>query len=423
MLGTFAKECKTGSLFSHHFCRIKTMTTSTPEDLYNNLLLLDNDARTIRQVNNSVLLLPVESLWKLLHTSHSEIWESVRARNPSLPVAKTVARTLTSSSRPLGRSATIRLIRALPNGVIDEVIRPYKADYVWLTGKAWIGLFSGGLFQNQTTKAFWVQFVSDATVLNAETLRADQGMEEIWQHYASSPLVSRFGCTALRERFPVDSAQMDDNQESSEQTITRYLAADALTVLLRILAWYVADIIVEYFWDAVEQDEMSEMIPFECVIPAYDVLRGEWSNPMLGALEHLGKLCGWQRKQKVTTYLGNRWAISSDTGGVDGPARVKLLRYWVQAKKGRPKFQTFLGLVLAVTEESPRLKDADAEGRAYDAWIQASVLRLGETLALVRSHLTHIGLTHNQVSSVMSAYAQEYRFARAALGRPMLSRD
>lgn len=399
------------------------MTTKAPEDLYKDLLSLDDHGRTIRLVNNNVLLLPAESFWKLLHTSHREIWEGVRARNLSLPVAKTMARTLANPLRPLGRSAMIRLIRAIPAVLIDEALRPHDPDYVWPVGAAWIGLFSSGLFQNKAAKAFWVQFVRDATVLNAETLRAGQGLEENWRRYASSPLVSRFGCAALRATSGPDSTQREGNEASFEQATSSFLAADIFTVLLRILAWYVADNVVENFWEAVERDGMSELIPFEGVIPVYDPLSGEWSNPMLGALEHLGKLCDWQRKQKVTTYLGNRWANSSASVGVDGPARIKLLRNWVQAKKGRPKFLTFLDLVGAVTKESPRLKDVDPEGKAYDAWIQASVLRLGETLALVRLHLTHIGLTHDEVASVMSAYAQEYRFARTELGRPMSARD
>jgi len=398
------------------------MTTKSPEDLYKDLLSLD-DPRMVRLISNRALLLPVESFWKLLHTSHREIWEGVRAGNPSLPVAKTMARMLVNPFRPLGRSAMSRLIRAVPTALIDELLRPHDADYVWPVGVTWIGLFSSGLFHHKTAKAFWVQFVRDATVLNAETLRAGQGLEENWRRYASSPLVSRFGCAALRAKSAPDSTQREDNEASVDQVISSVLTADVLTVLLRLLAWYVADTVVENFWEAVERDGMSELIPFDGVIPVYKPLSGEWSNPMLGALEHLAKLCDWKRKQKVTTYLGNRWANSSAPEGVDGPSRIKLLRYWVQAKKGRPKFQTFLDLVGAVTKESPRLKDADPAGRAYDTWIQASVLRLGETLALVRLHLTHIGLTHDEVASVMSAYAQEYRFARTQLGRPMSARD
>jgi len=279
------------------------MTTKAPEELYKDLLSLDDHGRTIRLVNNSVLLLPAELFWKLLHTSHREIWEGVRARNPSLPVAKTIARILANPLRPLGRSAMIRLIRAIPAVLIDEALRPHDPDYVWPVGVTWIGLFSSGLFQNKAAKAFWVQFVHDATVFNAETLRADQGMEDIRRRYASSPLVSRFGCAVLWTRSALDSTKRDDNEASVEQVISSFLAADVFTVLLRILAWYVADIIVENFWDVVEQEDMSELIPFECVIPVYDPLSGEWSNPMLGALENLGKLCGWQRKQKVTTYL------------------------------------------------------------------------------------------------------------------------
>lgn len=395
------------------------MITNLPVELYESLLSLDDRVKTVRLINSSVLLLSAESFWNLLHTSHRELWEGVRSGNPSLPVAKTMERLLGSPFRPLGRSAMIRLIRGLPPSLIDESLRPHHPDYVWPVGAFWIGMFSSGLFQNNVAKAFWVQFARDATVLNAETLRTDQGMGEMWRRYASSPLVHRFGCTALW----AGSAKMDYNESYKEQAISRCLSADTFTMLLRVLAWYVADKVVENFWDAVEREDMSDVTPFECIIPVYEPLSGEWSNPMLGALEHLGKLCGWQQKQKVTTYLGNRWANCSGPNGVEGPARIKLLRYWVQAKRGRPKFQTFLDLVCTVTRDSSRLKNTDPDERAYDNRIQASILRLGETIALVRLHLTSIGLTHDEVESVMSAYAQEYRVARTALGRSMKPRD
>jgi hypothetical protein len=398
----------------------KRMALRTPEEVYEDLHRLDACSKTVRLVKSNVLLAQVESLWKLLHTSNNEIWKGARTHRPSLPVFKTVTKALTTPAKPLGRSATIRLLRFCPATLIEEAFRSSERDYIWPTGIAWIGVFNSGYFQNDKSKRFWVQFVRDAEELNAKTLRSDEGLEDNWCRYICSSVALRFGCAELWQTGALDKLQHKHKVASLETVTSRLLHADAITVLLRILAWYVADAVVESFWDVVEREEMSEITPFESILPTYDEGKGVWSNPMLSALEHLGSLCEWKKKQKVTTYLGNRWASASRSEAAD---RIKLLRSWVQVKKGRPKFQKFLDLVRAVTEDTPRLKNTRSDERDSDTWIQASVLRLGETLALLRTHLSHLGFTNDSVSSIMAVYADEYRYARSALGRPMSARQ
>lgn len=53
------------------------------------------------------------------------------------------------------------------------------------------------------------------------------------------------------------------------------------------------------------------------------------------------------------------------------------------------------------------------------AWYQAVILRVAETLTLVRLDLSKKGYTTAELSELMSIYQQEFRTARDLLGKPI----
>ncbi len=162
---------------------------------------------------------------------------------------------------------------------------------------------------------------------------------------------------------------------------------------------------------------MAHDIPLQELIPAFDEVAQEWSIPMQSALDRLAKMGGWQQEQKATRYLGQLWGREGGENGVE--SRIRLLRYWVQLKKGRPDFKTFLGLSRAVAAEKLRSAGADKGGMEQFAWYQAVILRVAETLSLVRLGLSRKGYSASELSELMSIYQQEFRTARDLLGKPI----
>ncbi|KAA5679873.1 hypothetical protein F3G60_11105 [Pseudomonas aeruginosa] len=390
----------------------------SPEELYEHLQSMDDVEASIRVVGNSLLLPPLSGVYKLLHTSREAVWDGMRIEMPFLPVAKTISKALCSPGKRLGRSASIRMMRAAQStgmaGVLSEFL---DLDYLWPPGNEWAGLFASNFFSQAISKKFWIGFVKEAMHLNAIELHPDAGRLRQWEVYAHSPTVNRYGCPAMREALFQRIAVLSSDKEAElDPTLDHVHVVDTFAVLMRLLAWCVADLTIE-FWEQVEQDGMAHDIPLQELIPAFDEVAQEWSNPMQSALDRLAKMAGWQQEQKATRFLGQLWGREGGVNGVD--SRIRLLRYWVQLNKGRPEFKSFFELSRVVAAEKFRAAEADKRGIEQFAWYQAVILRVAETLSHVRLGLSRKGYSTSELSELMSIYQQEFRTARDFLGKPM----
>lgn len=390
----------------------------SPEELYDLLQSLDDDEKIVRVVGNNALLIPLGSLYELLHTSREAVWDAMRAEKPTLPVAKTMAKAWSNPGMHLGRSAFTRLIRVAQGTEITKAIPDFVGlDYVWPRANEWTGLFASDFFSQDVSKQFWITFVKDAMKLNAVELHPDHGRLNQWVAYSRAPTVIRFGCPAMRQVLAgrLSSLSGDEAAEVAP-LLERVHVADTLAVLIRLWAWCVADLTVE-LWEQVEQDGMENDVPLQELLPSYDKVAGEWSNPMQAAIDRLARLAGWQREQKATRFLGALWAPKGASEGAD--SRIRLLRYWVQLKKGRPKFESFLRLARVVAAKKLRAEEQDPKIIEQFAWYQAVILRVAETLSHVRIYLSSKGYSVQEISDLMSIYEHEFRAARKLLRKPL----
>lgn len=390
----------------------------SPEEFYEHLQSMDDVEKSVRLVRNSLLLPPLSNVYRLLHTSREAVWDGMRAEMPFLPVAKTISRAWGSPGARLGRSASIRMIRAAQGrgmaGVLSEFL---DLDYLWPPGNEWAGLFASDFFSQDISKKFWIGFVKEVMHLNAIELHPDLGRLKQWEVYAHSSTVNRFGCPAMREALVERLAVLSSDKEAElDSMLDRAHVADTFAVLMRLLAWCVADLTIE-FWEQIEQDGMAQDIPLQELIPVFDEVAQEWSIPMQSALDRLAKMAGWQQEQKATRYLGRLWGREGGVNGVD--SRMRLLRYWVKLEKGRPDFKSFLELSRVVASEKLRSAGADKHGIENFAWYQAVILRIAEVLSHVRLDLSRKGYSTLELSELMSLYRQEFCGARDLLGKPI----
>ncbi|MGE8181995.1 hypothetical protein [Pseudomonas mandelii] len=393
--------------------------TRTTDDLYERFKSLDDGNKSIRVVKNNALLLPMDQVLRLLNTTLGEAWEAARVERRYLPVAKTVAKLTAEPLVPLGRSAMTRILKAMPVELAERALELPPEGYVWPNGEQWRGLFISSFFTQPAAKGFWLQFVDAATTLNA-ALQPNDGAVSLWGHYAHSSLVARFGCPAFRHPCTLRIKNIANDKESLDDPIlVKCHIADVISVLLRIVAWHVADIVVTDIWDMVERDGQTDLVPLDSLLPRFDEKTNAWSNPILSALEHLAKWSGWQGKQQATTYLGKLWAKYTASGSTEATSRIRVLRNWTQRKKGRPKFSSMLDLANAAVSERCRIDGIDASLHDHDAQTQAAILRWAETMTLLLAYLEHRGFSAEEISAVMSTYSVEYRTARKMLGKPM----
>lgn len=397
-------------------------TPESAESLWDYIQALDSDQKIIRAVNNSALLLPIEIVLKLLKTSIREILKAARQWRPYLPVDKTVVKLLKAPTQIPTRGTLLRLLRGAPyEAILQNLIDQEKDGYVWQTGVNWHALFSSQIFIHRVPSEFWVSFVKEAKVLNGVEMSSAKGLLSQLHAYATAPVVERFGCATVRELLSARLREVQDEDTARNDALLQHaLVADKYAVLLRILAWLVADMVVD-IWEMVEQEGMQDILPFDSLLPAYDAAIDQWSNPTTRALEQLAKRAGWQQKQRAITFLGKLWSEHTPDDETEASSRIRLLRNWEQRKKGRPQFETLRSLANAVTMEQALLAGDSPEGREYDTWMQAVILRIGETLSEILHALNTLGIEEGHVTGIMDAYREEYRFAREALGKPMSS--
>lgn len=129
------------------------------------------------------------------------------------------------------------------------------------------------------------------------------------------------------------SALSSNEEAELDPMLDRVHFFDSFAVLMRLLAWCVADLTVD-LWEQVEQDGMGNDVPLLELIPVFDETAQAWSNPMHSALDRLARMSGWQQEQKSTRFLGRLWGREGGVNGVE--SRIRLLRYWVLLEKGAP---------------------------------------------------------------------------------------
>lgn len=394
--------------------------SESAELLWDYVQTLDSEQKTIRAVNNSALLPPVETVLSLLKTSLREILKAARQYKPHLPVDKTIVKLLKAPHQIPTRGTFLRLFREVPHQALLKNLKDQGEDgYTWMVGDGWYSLFASPMFNHQVARDFWVSFVQEAKVLNAVELHSDKGLLTQLHAYAKAPLVNRFGCPTVRDLLIARLNEIDDDAASEDAIVLHATVADRFGVLLRILAWLVADRVVD-IWEMVEREGMQDILPFDSLLPAYDPATDQWSNPTTRALEQLAKRAGLQQKQRAITFLGKLWSRHCPDE-TEPSSRIRLLRNWEQRKNGRPQFVTLRSLAHAVTVKQALLAGESPEGRDYDTWMQAAILRIGETLSEILHRLNGLGIEERHIRGIMDTYREEYRFARAALGKPMSS--
>jgi hypothetical protein len=225
------------------------------ETLCGYIQALDNEQKCVRGINSNALLMPIETVMTLLHTSLREIFDAARQLKPFLPVDKPIAKLFATPAKIPTRGTLLRLLKELPHQVfLQNLIEQGKEDFVWLTGNGWHSLLSSQFFINQASRDFWISFFQKAKALNIVGIRAENRLVLRLQAYAKAPVVERFGCSTARTIMDARLERMRDEEISpSDEVIRQAVVADRLAVLLRVLAWVAAEMVVD-IWEMIKRE-------------------------------------------------------------------------------------------------------------------------------------------------------------------------
>ena len=377
-------------------------------------------APTVPVVQTTLLFVPIDALFKLLNTSISEQWRAARQERPGLPVWKSVKSLFEFEFPDATRNLVEKFQRNAPARMpIRRLMsRGRKVESFWTAHPGWVGLFHSTLFRREQARLFWQQALEDAYSLNVQRFRAAElTLRERFSVYNEDPVTLRLGCAAGRAIMASRLEVCDETELHLDPSVNQALAADRISVLVRVCTWLMADRVVDN-WDRVASDVQCERIPLISSLPKFDSASQAWNSSIGARLNELAKAVGQPDHLVTASFLARLWAP------VDAPEKqlstTRLIRNWQQGKGGRPDFESLLSLCTAVVNAGAARHGQQGLDLADDYRDQAWMLRFAETMGFIRQELTAAGFPSALIEAMFAVYEPEYRLARAAMGKPML---
>lgn len=371
-------------------------------------------------VVQAVLLAPPERVFDLLAIQYSNLWNSARTKRPGLPTYKTIQKLLVSPEKQSTPGTQSKLLRNLPTSARATrfMISEFEQGYATPSLYAWLGMLELGNVLSEHALDYWQDIFCELSRLSGPTLRSQSTLIDRYKAYDTSSVTRRLGCPISRDRLPglLEELGVEADVESST-TLKMLLVADGFAALLRLAAWLMAQWQVDN-WALQEREGTQNTMLADWAIPVRCPSSGIWSCPMEEALSKLAKLNGWTGKPKAVTYLGKLWASIDNK---PQSSRIRLLRNWVQLRPDRPSFEMLTRLVGICMDKHFEDAGVPLDERGPDCWLSASVFRFAETTSRLVRDWEKAGYPQDLICSITGVYRDEYRTARAVLGKPLAS--
>lgn len=365
-----------------------------------------------------VLLPELETVCSLLNVGLRDIWEANRSIRSKLPTSKTALKFFSKGAENLSWNSRVKFARKLPisRQCCELTDAQFEKGYSVQTAVHWLGVLASNS-SNPAVLDYWKPKLYELSDLSGAVLNSLPTMRDRLSAYDSADVVRMLGCPASRQLLPKLLAELEEEREFERSDgLQQLLAADTYAVLLRLVAWLIADREVAN-WESAAQDGTNNSIPGLWAIPKWCSETRAWTNPMDISIERLAILAGWAgAKQKSVTYLGKFWASKI---GKDDSSSIRLLRNWVQLKGGRPSFSKLHELIQFCIRHDLQGKGALSSDMENASWSVACFYRFAETTSRLIRDFQKDEWPTDLLNSMMGVYETEYRTARSLLVRPI----
>ncbi|MGV6474726.1 hypothetical protein [Azotobacter vinelandii] len=305
----------------------------------------------------------------------------------------------------------------LPRQSQDNPPEALDAPGYWSCHAQWQRLLDGGLFVHPAARDYWRQRLEEERRLTNQILaQQDSGLDRL-RCLAHSPLATELGCPSAGERLRRHLRDIEETDALLEnELLLETRLADAFALALRLAAWRVVDLSLEY-WELLAEDGEQHEVLLERFLPNIDATNGQWNNPVEDYLVHLAALVDdCPEQQDDYSSLARLWARE----GMDVQTREYQLDAWRQGRR-RADARTVAGLMDAVLD---RLLDGGSAGdMSLNRQLLCESFRFVESCAYLRRTLSQLGIAETMIGEIFAVYRSEYFRARAVLGRPLAEKD
>ncbi|TPG75496.1 hypothetical protein [Pseudomonas mandelii] len=358
-----------------------------------------------------LFFIPVSSLITLVYgaTALENAYENSGLKKPEWPSWKSLDKWfLSSGTHSPVRPSSIASINAMAEDT-TALDLPTDTDSIWQSEHEWKGLLQAQLIRDPRSIAYWKTWLELDKELGCELLPACASSGEKVRIMVFSRLTRELGCSGSVLRMATYDWGNSEPDQLDSPLFEHNRIADTFAVVFRVCAWVVAEISVRD-WEALLGAGLVDEILLKNLTPQFDEQSGHWSRPITEQLRALAADAGYHGDGRPSSFLGE--ILAGDDSDVSDKQRT--LRRWEEPHPGKPRDSVITSLLKALqpllSKHGGLWSSTSAQNRKFRfAWLNVVLLREMEKKNLPWWH----------IQEVFDTYEDEFRKARALLGKPL----
>lgn len=335
------------------------------------------------------------------------IYENRRKENPGWPTYKSLVKYSSGyesdlPSRPSSQLKLDSLMSYFSKRVCFSIVQD---DFYWDRYSEWFGMLQGIPFYSEKTRNYWLNMLEEGRLLAFSLWNNRANPVASIQLYNNSDLVNKIGQPASRKILTDIFEIQVANKETGAYELEMAMTADKFTVVLRVMAWILADRLVGLDGNKLVA-EIRNGDFLDLLLPRWDENNSSWSNPVRRLLERMAEISGCQKDSAFVPFLAEKWDVVERCMAkkTDLKDKERLIRMWVDDNKiAEPIQENLDSFMRALSAEC---------GIYSDSGVLVDMYRFSISMRKIWHYLRFEEMLPDELlSGVFSVYSQEFHHA------------
>jgi hypothetical protein len=258
------------------------------------------------------------------------------------------------------------------------------------------------------TRNYWLDLLAEARILAFSMREKSKNIVGSIELYNDSDLANKIGQPASRKILKDILALQVVHKDTGADNLEKAMTADKFTVVVRVMAWIVADTL----WGldrAQKAEDMGNGAFLDFLLPRLDTIDSSWSNPVRIFFENIAEISGCQKERAFVPYLAEKWDLSEKdlTDKTDLKDKERLIRMWIDdGNIVDPLPEKIESCMRALSFDGGIYSDIDIVDIFY---LAISMRKIWHYLKYQKE------LPDELLADIFSVYSQEYHHANCVL--------
>jgi hypothetical protein len=335
------------------------------------------------------------------------IYEKRREDHPGWPTYKSLIKYSSGkeSNLPSRPSSQLKLDSFTSYSSERVSFSTVQDDFHWDRYPEWFGMLQGFPFHSEMVRNYWLDILAEGRILAFSMWEKRKNIVGSIELYNDSDLANKIGQPASRKTLKDILALQVVHKDTGADNLEKAMTADKFTVVVRVMAWIVADTL--WGLDRTQKaEEMGSGAFLDFLLPRLDAT---WSNPVKIFFEKIAEISGWKKDMSFVSYLAERWDFSERdlTDKTDLEDKKRLIRMWKDDRN--------IVDPLPVNIESC-MRSLSFDGGIYSDIDIVDMFYLAISMRKIWHYLKYQEMLPDELlEDVFSVYSQEFHHANCVL--------